>query len=79
MGFLDFIDRDKLVCTFCGKKPVVGFACTVDATISAEGVTRELVESSVVAACKGCLPILQERFEKEVRDSDFVGEVDGDG
>jgi hypothetical protein len=73
MGFLD-IDKDSLVCTFCGKKPVVGYTFAVDAEIDLESgsfVNRQLVEDSIIATCKEHLPILQEQFDKE-----FTGEVD---
>ena len=78
MGFLDQIDKDSLVCTFCGKKPVVAYTFAVDAEIDIEGglINRELVEDSVVATCKDQVSILQEQFEREVKDAEFTGEVD---
>ena len=80
MGIMDIIDRENLVCTFCGKKPVVGVTFAVDAEVDGETVlSQALVEKSLIATCKEHLPILQEKFEKEVKDSDFVGEVGEDG
>jgi len=77
MGLMDLIDRENLVCTYCGKKPVVGVTFAVDAEIEdGETVSRELDKSSIIATCKEHLPILQEMFEKEVQDADFVGGVD---
>lgn len=81
MSFMDdLIDRESLVCTFCGNKPVVGYTFAVDAEIDPEEntVTRELVQDSIVAACEDHLPILQEKFEKETRGAEFIGEA-GDG
>ena len=77
VSFLDQIDKDSLVCTFCGKKPVVAFTFAMDAEIDAEGqpINRELVQDSIVATCKDHVSILQEQFEKEVKDADFVGEI----
>lgn len=75
MGFLDQIDKDSLVCTFCGKKPVVGYTFAVDAEIDLENGSisnRELVADSIIATCKEHLPILQEQFEKEVKGADFI-------
>jgi len=69
MGFLDQIDRDSLVCTFCGKKPVVACTASIDAEIdsTAERPARyELVENSIIATCKEHVSILQEQFEKDV-------------
>lgn len=80
MGFLDQIDKDSLVCTFCGKKPVVGYTFAVDAEIDieSESFSRELVENSIVAACKEHVSILQEQFEREVKGAEFVGEFGED-
>ena len=81
MGFLDQIDKDSLVCTFCGKKPVVAYTFAVDAEIDAESGSfknREFVEDSIVATCKEHVSILQERFDKEVKDVDFIDELDED-
>ena len=79
MDFIDqFVDKDSLVCTFCGKKPVVAYTFAVDAEIDTEGgspISPELVQDSIVATCKEHMPILQERFEKEVKDAEFL---DGD-
>jgi thymidine kinase len=81
MGILDQIDKDKLVCTFCGKQPVVAFTFALDAEIdptTGNPVNRELVQDSIVATCKDHVSILQEQFEKELRDADYVGELDED-
>jgi hypothetical protein len=76
MGIMDLIDRENLVCTFCGEKPVVGVTFAVDAEIeNGETISRELVQKSVIATCKEHLPILQEKFEKEMKDADIVGEL----
>lgn len=81
MSFLDDqIDKDSLVCTFCGTKPVVAYTFAMDAEI-VEGtpVNPELVKDSIVAVCKTHVAILQEQFEKDVQGADFIGEVeDGD-
>ena len=76
---MSLIDRENLVCTFCGKKPVVAFTFALDAEI-VEGVpvNQELVQNSVVATCKDHVSILQEQFEKEVKNADFVGELGDD-
>ena len=82
MSLFDLIDRENLVCTYCGKKPVVGVTFAIDAEIDPEGeaVSRELVKNSIIATCKEHLPILQEKFEKEVAESDFVDEIgEGEG
>lgn len=77
--FDEFIDKAGLVCTFCGKKPVVGYTFSVDAEIDDEGtLTRELIQDSIIATCEEHLPILQEKFEKEVGDAEFLGEVGGE-
>ena len=78
MDLSEFIDRENLVCTFCGKKPVVGFTFAIDAEVDPkEGiVNRELVKNSIIATCKEHLPILQEQFEKEVEGAEFLGEID---
>jgi hypothetical protein len=80
MGILDLLDRENLVCTYCGNKPVVGVTFAIDAEIEPDGevLPKELVEKSVIAVCKEHLPILQEKFEKDVAESGFVEEV-GDG
>ena len=79
MGIIDLIDKEKLVCTYCGRKPIVGFTFAVDVEISPadETITRELDQSSIIAVCKEHLPILQERFEKEMRDAEVIGELGG--
>jgi hypothetical protein len=79
MGIMDLIDRENLVCTYCGKKPVVGVTFAVEAEIEkGETVSSELDKTSIIATCKEHLPILQEMFEKEVGNADFVGEVGED-
>lgn len=77
MGILDLLDRENLVCTFCGEKPVVGVTFEVDAEVDDSGapVSHELIKTSLVAVCKAHLPILQEKFEKEAQDADFIDEV----
>lgn len=78
-GISDLIDRENLVCTFCGAKPVVGFTFAVDATIDRSGaMSHELDQSSVIAACKDHVSILQEQFEKEAQDAEFLGEIGED-
>jgi hypothetical protein len=82
MSFLDLtgfpgtlpVDRESLVCTFCGKKPVVGYTFAVDAEIDAAGevASREFVADSIIATCGEHAPILQEQFEKDVRNADAV-------
>jgi len=76
MSIIDLIDRDKLVCTFCGKIPVVGVTFAVDAEVE-DGVATpgEVDPSSIIAVCKAHLPILQEQFEKEVANSEVVAEI----
>jgi hypothetical protein len=73
MGFLDQIDKDSLVCTFCGKKPVVAFTFAID--VEGWSFSSELVQDSIVATCKEHVAILQEQFEKEVGDAEFIGGV----
>jgi hypothetical protein len=69
MPNIEGFDTDKLVCTFCGERPVVGFTFVVsgesfDASTPLEG----LDEKSFVAVCKKHLPILQEQMEEAQRD-----------
>jgi len=80
MGVMDLIDKSNLVCTYCGKQPVVGFTFEVDAEIDAAGETlaSAVDQKSIIAVCKEHLPILQEKFEREVKDADIVGELGGD-
>ena len=79
MGIMELIDRENLVCTYCGKKPVVGVTFAVEAEIEeGETVSSELDKTSIIATCKEHLPILQEMFEKEVGNADFTGEVGDD-
>jgi len=80
MGFLDQIDKDSLVCTFCGKKPVVAYTFALDAEI-VDGVPAnpEFVQDSIVATCKEHVSILQEQFEKDIKGADIIlGSEDGD-
>jgi hypothetical protein len=74
MSFLDLVNKENLVCTYCGKKPVVGVTFAIDAEIDPENetVSRELVENSIIATCKEHLPILQEQFEKEMKGAELV-------
>lgn len=59
------IEPDKMVCTFCGKKPIVGFTFVVDGTPDGDGFTlNDLDEKSLVAVCKDHLGILQEQMEQ---------------
>ena len=79
MGIMDIIDRENLVCTYCQKKPVVGVTFAVEAEIeNGETISRELDKTSIIAVCKEHLPILQEQFEKELENSDIIGEL-GEG
>lgn len=80
MSLLDLVNKENLVCTFCGAKPVVGVTFAIDAEIDPENetVTRELVANSIIATCKEHLPILQEKFEKELKDAELVGELSED-
>ena len=79
MGIMDLIDKEKLVCSFCGKTPVVGVTFAVDAEVM-DGVaqTGEVDPSSIVAVCKEHLPILQEQFENEVKGGGIVAELGED-
>jgi hypothetical protein len=79
MGFLDEIDKDSLICTFCGNKPVVAYTFAIDAEIDGgTTVARGFVKDSLVATCKEHVSILQEQFEKEVKGAEFVGEMSDD-
>jgi len=79
MGFMDLIDKDKLVCTFCQKTPVVGVTFAVDAEVEGnEMLSREVDQSSIIAVCKEHLPILQEQFENEVKGGGIVAELGED-
>ena len=79
MGIMDLIDRENLVCTYCGKKPVVGVTFAVEAEVEdGKATSGELDKTSIIATCKEHLPILQEMFEKEVGNADFVGGVEED-
>jgi len=50
---MDLIDRENLVCTYCGEKPVVGVTFAIDAEIAdGETVSRELVQSSIIATSR---------------------------
>lgn len=74
MSLLDLVNKENLVCTFCGAKPVVGVTFAIDAEIDPEEgtVSRELVANSIIATCKDHLPILQEQFEKEMKDAELI-------
>ena len=80
MSLLDLVNKENLVCTFCGAKPVVGVTFAIDAEIDSEEgtVSKELVANSIIATCKEHLPILQEKFEKELKDAELVGELSED-
>lgn len=80
MSLLDLVNKENLVCTFCGAKPVVGVTFAIDAEIDPEEgtVSKELVANSIIATCKQHLPILQERFEKEMKEAELVGELSED-
>ncbi len=76
MSIIEGFDTDKLICTFCGEQPVVGFTFVVQASTYEEAKTLQgLDEKSLVAVCKKHLPILQEQMEELQRDAD-VQEVD---
>ena len=77
MSLLDLVNKENLVCTFCGAKPVVGVTFAIDAEIDPEEgtVSKELVTNSIIATCKEHLPILQEKFEKEMKDAELIGEL----
>jgi hypothetical protein len=69
----DLFDIDKLVCTFCAKKPVVGFTVLVDASTVeeasekfAEVANLENTDETFIAVCAEHLPILQEKLEAEL-------------
>jgi hypothetical protein len=77
VSFLDQVDKDSLICTFCGKKPVVAYTFAMD--VEGGKMTGDLVKDSIVATCKDHVSILQEQFEKEVAGAEFIGELeDGD-
>lgn len=68
MGLLDNLDPDKLICSFCGAQPVVGFTFTVDAANIDEVMKDKqiaLEDKSLIAVCKEHLPILKEQMEQE--------------
>jgi hypothetical protein len=73
MSFIDQIDKDNLICTFCGKKPVVAYTFALDAEL-VEGVpvNPEFVQDSIVATCREHVSILQEQFEKDIKNADIV-------
>lgn len=78
MGIMDLIDRENLVCTFCGKKPVVGVTFAVDAELEdGVAISHGVDKASIIATCKEHLPILQEQFEKDMKDVEVV-ELDED-
>jgi len=85
MSIIEGFDTEKLVCTFCGEQPVVGFTFVVQAQTYEEAKTLQgLDEKSFVAVCKKHLPILQEQMEELQRDADVeelnvdTGEADSD-
>jgi len=85
MSIIEGFDTEKLVCTFCGEQPVVGFTFVVQAQTFEEAKTLQgLDEKSFVAVCKKHLPILQEQMEELQRDADVeelnvdTGEADSD-
>jgi hypothetical protein len=78
MSIIEGFDTEKLVCTFCGEQPVVGFTFVVNAQSYEEAKTLQgLDEKSFIAVCKKHLPILQEQMEELQRDAE-VEEVDID-
>ena len=85
MSIIEGFDTEKLVCTFGGEQPVVGFTFVVQAQTYEEAKTLQgLDEKSFVAVCKKHLPILQEQMEELQRDADVeelnvdTGEADSD-
>jgi hypothetical protein len=71
MSINDLIDKENLVCTFCGKGPVVGVTFAIDVEIEDDDqrTPGDVDPNSIVAVCKVHLPILQEQFEREVKES----------
>ena len=85
MSIIEGFDTEKLVCTFCGEQPVVGFTFVVQAQTFEEAKTLQgFDEKSLIAVCKKHLPILQEQMEELQRDADVeelnvdTGEADSD-
>jgi len=91
MGWLDgdlpsTLNPDKMVCTFCGKTPVVGFTLVVrPEDIGPDMRLGDFDRETLVAVCKEHFPILQEQMEQatrgceeiEIGTGDFGGEDAG--
>ena len=81
MSTIGSFDPKDLVCTFCGKTPVVGFTFVVNSSSLDEALKvnpDEVDEKSIVAVCKDHLPILQEQVEQLEREHGEGIEVKSD-
>lgn len=74
---IDSINPEDMVCTFCGKQPVVGFTFVVEPSTTDAGFSlNDIDEKSLVAVCKDHLGILQEQMEQYGVEADNGDDTD---